>query len=63
MQPLDFAKKIVLKAGDFLKKHSSGRRSIRYKDALGSNIVTDMDTASEAMIVLKRPCFGQVFAM
>src|ERR1043165_1486982 len=51
MQPLDFAKKVVLKAGDFLKKHSSGRRSIRYKDDIGSNIVTDMDHASEAMIV------------
>ena len=51
MQPLEFAKKIALKAGDFLKKNSSGRRSIHYKDDLGSNIVTDMDHASEAMIV------------
>src|SRR6516164_2942618 len=51
MQPLDFAKKIVLKAGDFLKKHSSGRKSIVFKDDLGSNIVTDMDHASEEMIV------------
>jgi myo-inositol-1(or 4)-monophosphatase len=51
MQPLDFAKKIALQAGDFLKKKSSGRRSITYKDDIGSNIVTDMDTASEAMIV------------
>jgi myo-inositol-1(or 4)-monophosphatase len=50
MQPLDFAKKIVLQAGDFLKRKSSGRRSIRYKDDLGSNIVTDMDLASEALI-------------
>jgi len=46
MQPLEFAKKIALKAGDFLKKNSSGRRSIHYKDDLGSNIVTDMDHAS-----------------
>jgi myo-inositol-1(or 4)-monophosphatase len=51
MQPLDFAKKIALKAGEFLKKNSTGRRSIQYKDDIGSNIVTDMDTASEAMIV------------
>src|ERR1051326_422466 len=51
MNELEFAKKIAVKAGDFLKKHSSGRRSIRYKDDLGSNIVTDMDHASEAMIV------------
>lgn len=51
MQPHEFAKKIVLKAGDFLKKHSGGRRSITYKDSIGSNIVTDMDHASEEMIV------------
>jgi myo-inositol-1(or 4)-monophosphatase len=51
MQPLEFAKKIVLRAGDFLKKNSSGRRSITYKDSIGSNIVTDMDHASEEMIV------------
>ena len=50
MQPLDFAKKIALKAGEMLKKNSSGRRSIKYKDDLGSNIVTEMDLASEAMI-------------
>ena len=55
MQPLDFAKKIVLKAGDFLKKHSAGRRSISYKDDIGSNIVTDMDHASEEMIVTVDP--------
>jgi myo-inositol-1(or 4)-monophosphatase len=56
MQPLDFAKKIALRAGDFLKKHSAGRRAITYKDSIGSNIVTDMDHASEEMIVkaLKR---------
>ncbi|HLY12161.1 MAG TPA: inositol monophosphatase family protein [Planctomycetota bacterium] len=51
MQPLEFAKKIALRAGDFLKKNSSGRRRIQYKDDLGSNIVTDMDHASEEMIV------------
>lgn len=51
MQPLDFARNIVLKAGDFLRKHSSGRRSIAYKDSIGSNLVTDMDHASEEMIV------------
>jgi myo-inositol-1(or 4)-monophosphatase len=51
MQPLDFARKIALKAGDFLKKNSAARKSITYKDSIGSNIVTDMDHASEAMIV------------
>lgn len=51
MQPLEFAKKIALKAGDMLKKNSAGRRSITYKDSIGSNIVTDMDHASEEMIV------------
>src|SRR6185436_4196345 len=51
MQPLDFAKKIALQAGDFLKKHAGGRRAITYKDTIGSNLVTDMDHASEAMIV------------
>ncbi|HZE96842.1 MAG TPA: inositol monophosphatase family protein [Planctomycetota bacterium] len=51
MLPLDFAKKIALQAGDFLKKNSSGRRLIKYKDDIGSNIVTDMDQASEAMII------------
>ena len=51
MHPIDFAKKIALKAGDMLKKNSAGRRSITYKDSIGSNIVTDMDHASEEMIV------------
>ena len=51
MQPLEFAKKIALKAGDFLKKNSAARKSISYKDSIGSNIVTDMDHASEDMIV------------
>jgi myo-inositol-1(or 4)-monophosphatase len=51
MQPLEFARKIALKAGDFLKKNSARRKSISYKDNLGSNIVTDMDHASEDMIV------------
>ena len=51
MQPLDFARKIALKAGDFLKKNSAARKSITYKDSIGSNIVTDMDHASEDMIV------------
>ena len=51
MQPLEFARKIALKAGDFLKKNSAARKSITYKDSIGSNIVTDMDHASEDMIV------------
>src|SRR5258706_24049 len=33
-----------------LRKNQSGRRSIRYKDGKG-NLVTDMDHASEEMIV------------
>lgn len=51
MRELDFARKIALKAGAFLKKNQSGRRHISFKDAGAGNLVTDMDTASEAMIV------------
>jgi myo-inositol-1(or 4)-monophosphatase len=56
MQPLEFAKKIAVQAGEYVKKNINRRRSITYKDDIGSNIVTDMDTASEEMIVkaLKR---------
>jgi myo-inositol-1(or 4)-monophosphatase len=47
---LEFAKRIAVKAGEMLKKNASGRRSIRYKEGSG-NLVTDMDHASEEMIV------------
>jgi myo-inositol-1(or 4)-monophosphatase len=51
MRELEFAKRIAVKAGDFLRKNQSRKRSIRYKDAGFSNLVTDMDRASEEMIV------------
>jgi len=51
MQPLEFAKQMAVRAGEFLKRNQAGTRSIRYKDRIGSNLVTDMDHASEAMIV------------
>jgi myo-inositol-1(or 4)-monophosphatase len=47
---LEFAKRIITRAGDFLRKNQSGRRSIRFKEGAG-NLVTDMDHASEEMIV------------
>jgi len=47
---LAFAKKIVVKAGDFIRRNRA-KRSIRYKDAHLSNLVTDMDEASEDVIV------------
>ncbi len=50
MRELEFAKRITVKAGDFIRKHQSGPRDIRYKDG-PSNLVTDMDHASEEMIV------------
>ena len=51
MKPLDLAKSIAVRAGDFLKRKQSGPRSIRYKGAGKGNLVTDMDHASEDMIV------------
>lgn len=55
MRELDFARRIAVQAGEMLRKNQSGRRSIRFKDGSG-NLVTDMDHASEEMIVraLKR---------
>jgi myo-inositol-1(or 4)-monophosphatase len=47
---LEFAKRLVLRAGAFLRKNQSGRRRIGYKEGPG-NLVTDMDHASEEMIV------------
>ena len=51
MKPLDLAKSIAVRAGDFLKRKQAGPRSIKYKDAGKGNLVTDMDHASEDMIV------------
>jgi myo-inositol-1(or 4)-monophosphatase len=51
MRELDFARRIAVKAGDFLKARQSGRRRISYKSAGVGNLVTDMDHASEELIV------------
>jgi myo-inositol-1(or 4)-monophosphatase len=50
MRELEFARRIAVRAGDMLRKNQSGTRSIRFKDGAG-NLVTDMDHASEEMIV------------
>jgi myo-inositol-1(or 4)-monophosphatase len=50
MRELDVARRIAVAAGDMLKKKRSTRRSIHFKDGAG-NLVTDMDHASEEMIV------------
>ena len=50
MRELDVARRIAVAAGDMLEKRRSARRSIRFKDGAG-NLVTDMDHASEEMIV------------
>lgn len=47
---LAFAKKIAVRAGDFIRRHQSGRRTIRSKEHYNS-LVTEMDHASEEMIV------------
>jgi myo-inositol-1(or 4)-monophosphatase len=51
VRELDFARRLVVRAGDFIKSRRSGRRSITFKDAHRSNLVTDMDRASEDLIV------------
>jgi myo-inositol-1(or 4)-monophosphatase len=51
MRELDFARRIAVQAGDFIRKRQSGRRRISYKDGGLGNLVTDMDHASEEMIV------------
>ena len=51
MTPLAFAKSIAVRAGDFLRRKQAGPRSIRFKGAGKGNLVTDMDHASEDMIV------------
>ena len=50
VRELDVARRIAVTAGEMLKKNQSGRRSIRFKAGSG-NLVTDMDHASEEMIV------------
>jgi myo-inositol-1(or 4)-monophosphatase len=50
MRELEFARQLAVKAGEMLKRRQSGRRSIRFKSGAG-NLVTDMDHASEEMIV------------
>lgn len=50
MRELDFARRIVVRVGDFLRRHQKGPRDIRFKEGPG-NLVTDMDHASEKMIV------------
>jgi myo-inositol-1(or 4)-monophosphatase len=50
VRELDFARRLAVTAGEMLKKKQSGRRSIRFKAGAG-NLVTDMDRASEEMIV------------
>jgi len=47
---LDFARRLALRAGDFLLRNQEGRRTVRFKDGPG-NIVTDMDHASEEIVV------------
>lgn len=51
MRELEFAKKIAVRAGDFIRKRQFGRRRISYKGSGSGNLVTDMDHASEEMIV------------
>jgi myo-inositol-1(or 4)-monophosphatase len=51
MRELEFAKKMAVRAGDFLRRRMGGRRRIRFKGRSASNLVTDMDHASEEMIV------------
>lgn len=50
MKELELAKRLAVKAGDMLLRNQGGRRDIRYKEGRG-NLVTDMDHASEEMIV------------
>jgi myo-inositol-1(or 4)-monophosphatase len=50
VRELDVARRLALKAGEMLKREQSGPRSIRFKPGAG-NLVTDMDHASEEMIV------------
>lgn len=51
MRELELAKRLAVRAGDFLMRHLGGRRDIRYKGRGSNNPVTEMDHASEEMIV------------
>jgi len=51
MRELEVAKALAVRAGDLLLRHRGGRRRIRYKDGSLNNVVTEMDQASEEMIV------------
>jgi myo-inositol-1(or 4)-monophosphatase len=51
MRELELAQRLALKAGDFLLSRMGGRRRIRFKGSGTNNIVTEMDRASEEMIV------------
>jgi myo-inositol-1(or 4)-monophosphatase len=51
MRELELAKRLAVKAGDFLLGHLGGRRRIRFKGSGTTNVVTEMDRASEDMIV------------
>ena len=51
MRELEFARRLAVRAGDLLLRRQGGRRDIRYKGAGSSNVVTEMDHASEEMIV------------
>ena len=55
MRELEFAKRLAVKAGKMLRRGERKRRKITFKGH-SSNIVTDMDLASEEMIcrALKR---------
>jgi myo-inositol-1(or 4)-monophosphatase len=50
MRELDFARRLAVQAGRLLRRHQGGPRDIRFKGNR-SNLVTDMDHASEEMIV------------
>ena len=50
LRELEFAKRIARKAGSFLKRRQHGRLNVRSKDHYNS-LVTEMDHASEEMIV------------
>jgi len=50
MRELEAARRIATAAGDMLRKNAATHRSIRHKAGAG-NLVTDMDHASEKMIV------------
>src|SRR5262245_14563342 len=50
MRELDVARRIAMKAGRRLEKNQAGPRSIRLKAGAGT-LVTDMDHASEELIV------------